>query len=250
MAVVALVYLTHSGLPAWLQAPHWFLPLARTLGHFVTQHQGLGLFLVIFLEELGIPLPAPGDVAITWGGYLTTTGSIPLPIAYLAVIGGATAGSFCLYSLSRRYGHPFLVRFGPYLGLYSDRLERAESAFRRWGPWAIIIGRHIPGMRIVLSAFSGAFDIPARMFVLSVLVSATIWAGIFLSLGRVLGVHSHLLFRLLPLHLLPLAILVIVIVYGLWLTYDRVGRSRKATKRAAAGEPASQPGPRAGKARS
>jgi membrane protein DedA with SNARE-associated domain len=244
------VYLIQGGLPAWLQTPSWFRPLTRTLGRFVTDHQGLGLFGVIFAEELGIPLPAPGDVAIAWGGYLTTTGAIPLPVAYLAVIAGAMVGSFCLYSLSRRYGHPFLVRFGPYVGLYSDRLERAERAFRRWGPWAIIVGRHIPGMRIVLSAFAGAFSVPARIFVPSVMVSCTIWAAIFLSLGRVMGIHSRLLFRLLPLHLLPLAILLIVILYGLWLTYDRAGRHRSDARRAAAGKPPSAPGPEAGRANS
>jgi membrane protein DedA with SNARE-associated domain len=249
-SLAVFVYLTQSGLPAWLQTPEWFRPVTRTLGRFVTEHQGLGLFLVIFAEELGIPLPAPGDVAIAWGGYLTTTGAIQLPVAYLAVIAGATTGSFCLYTLSRRFGHPFLVRFGPYAGLYPDRLERAERAFRRWGPWAIIVGRHIPGMRIVLSAFAGAFSVPARVFVPSVLVSCTIWAAIFLSLGRVMGIHSRLLFRLLPLHLLPLAILLIVIVYVTWLTYDRVWRHRADARRAKAGEPPSAAGPRAGKANS
>jgi len=249
-SLVVSVYLVQSGLPAWLQTPSWFRPLTRTLSGFVTHHQGLGLFLVIFAEELGIPLPAPGDVAIAWGGYLTTTGAIQLPVAYLAVIAGATIGSFCLYSLSRRYGHPFLVRFGPYIGLYSDRLERAERVFRRWGPWAIIVGRHIPGMRIVLSAFAGAFSVPARIFVPSVLVSCTVWAAIFLSLGRVMGIHSRLLFRLLPFHLLPLAILLIVIAYGLWLAYDRAWRRRSDARRAAAGKPPPAPGPQAGKASS
>ncbi len=80
--VVLLLYLVRSGLPDWLQAPLWFRPLTHGLGHFLTAHQGFGLFVVIFLEELGIPLPAPGDVAITWGGYLTTTSAIPLPVAW------------------------------------------------------------------------------------------------------------------------------------------------------------------------
>src|SRR5215472_2797491 len=192
----ALIAAAHtSSIPGWLETPHWLVPFTRAIGHLIRTQAGVGLFLVIFAEELGIPLPAPGDAAITYGGYLTTTGAIPLPLAYLAVVLAATTGSFCLYSLSRRFGHPFLVRFGPYVGLTAERLERAELAFARWGPWAVIIGRHIPGMRIVLSAFAGVFELRRRVFVPCVLLSSAIWAAIFLELGRVLGRNSRLLFR-------------------------------------------------------
>jgi membrane protein DedA with SNARE-associated domain len=220
-----------STIPWWLQSPDWWVPATRALGHFVRTHQPVGLFLVIFAEELGIPLPAPGDVAITYGGYLTTTGAIAYPVAYVAVVVGATTGSFCLYALSRRFGHPFLVRFGPYVGVTAERLERAERAFRRWGPWAVIIGRHVPGMRIVLSAFAGVFEFPRRLFVICVLVSASIWAAIFLELGRMLGRNSRFLFRVFPAHLIPFAILLIVLVWVLWVVLERTWRPRQRARR-------------------
>src|SRR5438132_9610540 len=215
-----------TSLPGWPQTPSWLHPLALGLGHFLHEHQALGLFLVIFAEELGIPLPAPGDVAIAWGGYLTTTGAIAYPMAYVAVIGGAVIGSFCLYSLSKRFGHPFLLRFGRYIGLHPERLEKAARAFQRWGPWAIIVGRHIPGMRIVLSAFAGIFEVKARVFVPCVLLSASIWAAIFLEIGRLLGRNSRFLFRLFPTHLFPLLLLLLVAAGLLWLAFERGWRPR------------------------
>jgi membrane protein DedA with SNARE-associated domain len=215
-----------TSLPGWPQTPSWLHPLARGLGHFLHEHQALGLFLVIFAEELGIPLPAPGDVAIAWGGYLTTTGAIAYPMAYVAVIGGAVTGSFCLYSLSKRFGHPFLLRFGRYIGLHPQRLAKAARAFQRWGPWAIIVGRHIPGMRIVLSAFAGIFEVKARVFVPCVLLSASIWAAIFLEIGRLLGRNSRFLFRLFPTHLFPLLLLFLVAAGLLWLAFERGWRPR------------------------
>ena len=222
-----------SLLPGWLQGPEWLVPVTRVMAHFVRTHLVLGLFLVIFAEELGIPLPAPGDATITYGGYQTTTGAIPYPLAYLAVVAGATLGSFCLYTLSRRFGHPFFVRFGPYIGLHADRLERAEAAFKRWGPWAIILGRHVPGFRIVLSAFAGAFEFPRRLFVICVLISSSIWAAIFLELGRALGRNSRYLFRVFPAHLVPLGILLIALLWVLWLGYDHAGRHRREVRRRA-----------------
>jgi membrane-associated protein len=225
-----------TSLQGWPQTPSWFQAVTRAIGHFVREHQALGLFLAIFAEELGIPLPAPGDVIIAWGGYLTTTGAIPYPLAYVAVIGGAVTGSFCLYSLSRRFGHPFLLRFGRYIGLYPERLVKAERAFQRWGPWAIIVGRHIPGMRIVLSAFAGVFQVKARVFVPCVFVSASIWAAIFLEIGRLLGRNSRYLFRLFPAHLFPLLLLVIVAAAVLWLAFEHGWRPRSESRQRDAGD--------------
>jgi membrane protein DedA with SNARE-associated domain len=139
---------------AWPGEPPWWRALVHAVRVFVMEHQTGGLFLVIFFEELGIPLPVPGDVAIAYGGYLTTTGAIPYPMAYVAVVAGAVLGSACNLTISRRFGRPFVQRFGRYVGITEERMVRAEQIFKRWGPWAIILGRHIPGMRIVLSAFS------------------------------------------------------------------------------------------------
>jgi membrane protein DedA with SNARE-associated domain len=86
-------------------------------------------------------------------------------MAYLAVVGGAVLGSACNLTITRRYGRPFIQRFGRSIGMTDERLLRAEGIFRRWGPWAIIIGRHIPGMRIVLSALSGILGVPYRVFI-------------------------------------------------------------------------------------
>lgn len=201
--MLALAAYLADNVPGWLQEPSWWRPLTHAVRIFVLEHQTGGLFLVIFFEELGVPLPAPGDAAIAYGGYLTTTGAIPYPLAYVAVVSGAVLGSACNLTITRRYGRPFIQRFGRYIGVTPEKLLRAERIFKRWGPWAIIIGRHIPGMRIVLSALSGILGVPYKVFIPCVLVSASIWAAIFLELGRRLGPRARDLFRLFPAHLIP-----------------------------------------------
>lgn len=206
--------------PWWLQEPGWWRELARAVRLFILQHQTGGLFVVIFLEEIGIPLPAPGDVAITYAGYLTTTGAIPLPLGYAAVVGGAVLGSAVNLTISRRYGRPFIQRFGRFLGINEEKLGRAERAFKRWGPWTIIVGRHIPGMRIVISALSGILNVPYRVFIPCVFVSASIWAAIFLEVGRLLGPRARGLFGLFPAHLLPWLLLGLALVLLGYLGYE------------------------------
>jgi membrane protein DedA with SNARE-associated domain len=207
-------------IPGWLREPDWWRPLTHFVRVFVFDHQAGGLFFVIFLEELGVPLPAPGDAAIAYGGYLTTTGAIPYPVAYFAVLSGAVLGSACNLTISRRYGRPFIQRFGRYIGVTDERLVGAERLFKRWGPWAIIVGRHIPGMRIVLSALSGILGVPYRVFIPCVLVSASIWAAIFLEVGRRLGPRVRDLFTLFPAHLLPWLILGLSLLVIGYLAYE------------------------------
>jgi len=209
-----------SSLPGWLQEPSWLRPLTRVIRLFILHHQAGGLFFVIFLEELGVPLPAPGDAAIAYGGYLTTTGAIPYPLAYLGVIAGSVLGSACNLTISRKYGRPFIRRYGGYIGLTEVKLNRAERAFKRWGPWTIIIGRHIPGMRIVISALSGILNVPYRVFTPCVLFSATIWAAIFLELGRRLGPRVRDLLGIFPAYLLPWLGLGLVLLAIGYLAYD------------------------------
>jgi membrane protein DedA with SNARE-associated domain len=205
--MLALGFSVSDNLPGWLQEPSWWQPLTHAVQEFVRQHQTSGLFLVIFLEELGVPLPAPGDVAIMYGGYLTTTGAIPYPLAYVAVVSGAVLGSACNLTISRKYGRPFIQRFGKYVGVTEQRLVRAERMFKRWGPWAIIVGRHIPGMRIVLSALSGILGVPYKVFIPCVFVSAMIWAAIFLEIGRHVGPRIRDVFTIFPAHLIPWVLL-------------------------------------------
>lgn len=79
-----------------------------------------------------------------------------------------------------------------------------------------MIGRHIPGMRIVISALSGILNVPYRVFTPCVLVSATIWAAIFLELGRRAGPRIRDLFAIFPAYLFPwfaLGLTVLVIGY-------------------------------------
>lgn len=218
--MVALASFLADNVPGWLREPDWLRPLTRDLRLFVLEHQTGGLFFVIFLEELGVPLPAPGDAAIAYGGYLTTTGAISYATAYLAVVAGAVLGSACNLTISRRYGRPFIQRFGRYIGVTDERLVHAERIFKRWGPWAIIIGRHIPGMRIVLSAFSGILGVPYRVFIPCVLVSASIWAVIFLELGRRLGPRVRDLFGLFPAHLIPWLTLGLILLAIGYLAYE------------------------------
>ena len=86
--------------------------------------------------------------------------------------------------LSRRTGRPLLEhRLAPLLHLTPRRIDRAEGWFGRWGPLAVIVGRHVFGMRIPVTIAAGIFEMPYRSFAPSVALSTAVWSAIWIWLG-------------------------------------------------------------------
>lgn len=171
-----------------------------SIGGLLNQYGYLAGFGLIYIEESGIPLFIPGDAFLLYVGHRLPP-NIPILLAawvgfILAVVFGATN----LYLLSRRYGRRLLEhRLAKYFHLTHDRMDRAEHWFRRYGPWVLIFGRHIPGMRVPLTVAAGILELPYGIFAISVAVSSAAWAGVFLALGALFGMSIERFIRSTPL---------------------------------------------------
>jgi membrane protein DedA with SNARE-associated domain len=207
------------------------LPFTRFLVHQISLHQGTAILTVIALEEIGVPLPLPGDVFIMYAGHLVARGRISLVSAFLTIVVGSMIGASVLYWLSRRFGQPFVKKYGPFMHIKQARLDRVERWFVAWGPLVIVVGRQIPGFRMVISVFSGLFGVRYPVFLASVAVAAAMWAAMFLAVGIRLDRQIGPYMTITPLHLLPSTLFIAgSIVYGMILKR----RADAAQRRAAA----------------
>ena len=203
-------------------------PYTRWLVHLVVQHKAISIFLVIALEEIGVPLPLPGDVFIAYTGHLVARGRIGALTAFLTIVAGSMVGSSVLYFVARHFGQPFVHRYGPYLHIKQKRLDMVERWFRHWGPLVIVLGRQVPGLRMVISVFAGVFGVPYRTFLASVMLAAAIWAGMFLYIGYKLDRNLGPYLTITPVHLLPSTIFIsFTILYGLYLKRKAVREDRR-----------------------
>lgn len=185
-------------------------------------------FLLITAEEAGVPLPVPGDVVITYIGYQVSKGVLPYAVAFVLLLLAVLVGSSILYYLSSRYGQRIVLQFGKYLHVDAQKLLTVEEKFKRYGPWVIILGRHIPGFRIPITIFAGMSSISYRTFILSTFVSVIFWIALYLAIGKSLGaktvslLHAHrgyYLFVLVP--------IVIVLLYVLYATLYKPNRAKE-----------------------
>lgn len=163
-----------------------FDALRHALLVILATHHYPALFLLLLVEEAGVPLPLPGHALVMYEGVLSRTGrgnaALVLPLVWLAV----TLGSLALYWLSGRYGQAAVHRYGRYIRLHPDRVEHMARHYRRWGPWAIIAGRLVPGVRVPTCIMAGIFAVPVRVYAPCTALAAAIWTLGYFYAGLVL----------------------------------------------------------------
>ena len=163
--------------------------LATTVATTLIAHGYIVILAIMIVEEAGIPFIVPGDGLLLLAGYLASLGLLSFFGCLAVVVAGALIGSTVLYWLSRQGGRRLVLRYGHYLRLKEDRLDRLAALFGRLGPLAPGISRLIPGLRIYTSALAGLALVPYPIFLLNVLWAATVWALAFLWLGDLVGAH-------------------------------------------------------------
>lgn len=143
---------------------------------------------LLYLEESGIPMPVPGDVFVLYLGQGARGSPLRLFLSWLGVILVVVAGSSNLYLLARRFGSRLLAgNLGTAMHLSPRKLAQAEIWFHRWGIFAIVFGRHIPGLRVPITVVAGTLEVNYPIFAGGVAASTAIWAGFWIFVGARFG---------------------------------------------------------------
>lgn len=172
---------------------YWLDQYIDTLQNFLASKVVLAPLLLLFVEEAGLPLIVPGDMIIAYTGYkLTTNPHGPgLWQAFIAAQLAALAGSTLLFFLSRRWGQVLVIQLAKFVFIKEKHIRQAERLFAKYGILAIIVGRHIPGLRIPVTIFAATSGIKYLTFIVSTFVSTSVWIWFYLSAGKRLGAHFH-----------------------------------------------------------
>jgi membrane protein DedA with SNARE-associated domain len=184
---------------------------------FLVQHGVLAAFVYLALEEAGVPIPVPGDFLMLALGARAREGGIVLWQVIAAMEAGTILGSSLLYLLARRGGRGLVERYGPFIGIGPAQLDRAERHLQRHGAIAVVLGRLLPGLRVLTAIACGIFRVPFRVFLPAMSLGSLIYIVGYTMLGyfagpAVLGVFEALH---LPLGLVGSGGLLLVVIAGL-----------------------------------
>lgn len=147
-----------------------------------------GYGALFFLLTLGIVgLPVPDETLLVFTGYLISKGTLQWEGAVAAAILGSWCGITLSYFIGRTLGLNVVHRFGKYMHMNDDRLNRVHAWFDRAGHWALFGGYYIAGVRHFTAVIAGTSRLEFPTFALYAWSGAACWVAVFVTIGYYLG---------------------------------------------------------------
>ena len=91
------------------------------------------------------------------------------------------------YVLGRTLGLKIISRFGRFLRITPQKMEKAHVFFGRAGHWGLLVGYFFPGIRHLTAVAAGAAALAYADFALFAYSGALVWSLLFVTLGVLLG---------------------------------------------------------------
>jgi membrane protein DedA with SNARE-associated domain len=133
--------------------------------------------VVVALESAGVPLPGK-TILVAAALLAATTNQIDIAVVVATAATGAIIGDGIGYTVGRRFGTPFLRKYGRY-SLDENRLLIGRYLFFRYGNSVVFFGRFVAVLRMFAALLAGANSIPAGRFFFFNVIGGICWACLF-----------------------------------------------------------------------
>lgn len=165
-------------------------PLPGFLGHvapLLDRYGYLAIAWLVGVESFGVP--APGQTIIVAAAVYAGAGRLNIvavaAIAFVVAVVGDNIG----YAIGRLGGYRLVHRYGRYVRLTPERLDRAEQFFARRGGLIVVIARFIDGLRQFNGVIAGINEMGWKRFLGYNALGAALWVGVWSTVGYVAGAH-------------------------------------------------------------
>jgi membrane protein DedA with SNARE-associated domain len=197
----------------------------------------LGVALWVAIESVVIPIPS--ELVLPFAGFLVGEGrSIEplthqvwsLPLVTIAGTIGATIGALVAYAVGFYGGRPVFERWGRFIGVTPDDVDRTEAFFAKHGQAASFWGRMLPVVRSLVSFGAGVGRMPLGPFVLFTALGSLPWTFMLVFVGMQLGANWAAIGDWLSrFEYLIAGIVAIVIIAFVWIRVVKPRRQRRST---------------------
>ncbi|HEU5200170.1 MAG TPA: DedA family protein, partial [Ktedonobacterales bacterium] len=142
-------------------------------------------FLFVMIESIGIPFP--GETMLLLGAFFAASGHLSIYGVIAAAAAGAIIGDNFGYWIGRKGGRPLIQRYGKYVFVKEERLNKAERFFERHGDKTVFFGRFISLLRTWAAFLAGVNRMHWPAFLLYNAAGGIVWAIIYGVIGYVVG---------------------------------------------------------------
>jgi len=226
---------------AWVAGHLVVVGKNASMQSFITQHLASSGYPALFVLALlgAMCIPIPSEITFGLAGALcsesyveATGGSHHLALWAVIVVGTAAtvAGATIAYLVGRFAGRAFVDRYGRYVLLSHDDLDRTERLFNRWGDGLVGVGQIIPLLRAFVGFGAGVARVPWVRFVVLTTLGAAAWVSLISVIGyEASGNYEHVVRWFGGAGYVIAAVVVIVLVVGIvhrWRRYHEAQARR------------------------
>jgi membrane protein DedA with SNARE-associated domain/rhodanese-related sulfurtransferase len=148
---------------------------------FLVRHGAAVLFVAVFIEQIGIPLPAA--LWLFAAGSLVGTGKMHWYAALNASALGSLTADLIWFYMGRRYGHRVLGLLCR-ISLEPDScVRRTQDIFGRYGDQGIVAAKFIPGLSTLAPPMAGSSGFSLARFLLFDGAGSVLYVSSFMLVG-------------------------------------------------------------------
>jgi membrane protein DedA with SNARE-associated domain len=183
--------------------------LAPVLNHY--GYLAVGGF--VLLEDFGIPVP--GETILIAAAVYAGSGQLSIIGVALVAVLAAIIGDNIGYAIGYFGGRTLVLRFGRYVHLTSERLDKAERFFDRYGGLVVAGARFVEGLRQANGIVAGTIRMHWLKFLAFNALGAALWVGVWASIGYLAGGHITVIYNTITRYSLYFLIALVVVVAAL-----------------------------------
>jgi len=165
--------------------------MAQWLVEMIFEMGYLGIFALMAIESSFIPFPS--EIVLVPAGYLASKGEMDFTLIFIAALAGSMVGAFINYFGALFIGRTLLERYGKYVLIKPETLEKMDNFFKNHGHISTFTGRLIPGIRQLISIPAGLSHMDLKVFSFYTALGAGLWSLILIILGYVMGENEELI---------------------------------------------------------
>lgn len=149
----------------------------------------IGIALLMALENIFPPIPS--ELIMPLAGFTVSQGKLQFLSVVIAGTIGSLLGATPWYFLGKYWGlkrtKKIADKYGKWLTVSGEDVEKAKKWFDRRGYAATALGRLVPGIRTYISIPAGISKMPLIPFLIYSTAGSIVWVSLLTYSGYILG---------------------------------------------------------------
>jgi membrane protein DedA with SNARE-associated domain len=181
-----------AGSPLVAAIPQHLPGVLHALEPALNQYGYLAVAGFVLLEDFGVPVP--GETVLILGAVYAGTGRLNVLVVGVLAFIAAVVGDNIGFAIGHFGGRRLIERYGRYVLITRERLDKATGFFERHGGKVVVVARFIEGLRQANGIIAGITRMRWPRFLAFNALGAALWVGVWTSVGYLSGSHINAIY--------------------------------------------------------